>query len=207
MLMAELDLSFKRSHHRPYVLLHAVVKSVFFVVLVLQFESHIKFFQRLENFLPTVEDADPNAAGEFVVHVLVKLESVKDPFLYLVFLHKATDDTHSVFKVVVDFFLGEPNIVGIIRIARVEMIILLLIICKYFIHVFLNNIASIIEIDAEWREHFYHRRTIFRIVSSQLRFYQFIELSKIELFQLRSNENIDIFLVNRHVEIFGHSRS
>ena len=82
------------------------------VILVLKLEPLINLLKRLKNLLTTIKNPSPDLPRKLLIIIEVKIKLFKDPGLQVFFLNEVLDDGDSVFEIVFDLVLGEPDVGG-----------------------------------------------------------------------------------------------
>jgi hypothetical protein len=135
-MMVQRHLSLQGLHDLADVSLHTVVKPIFVVILVLQLEPRIQFFQGLKDLLAATKHLYPNGSCQLVVHVFIQDILLEDPFFNLMPNDEVLDDVNSVIEIGINLLLGESDPIRISGVTSHIVVVLDTVVLIEFVGVF-----------------------------------------------------------------------
>lgn len=85
--------------------------------IICYFESGVNSFQRFKYLLTTTKNRNPNASGQLIIVIIEYAMLIKDPILNSLPFHKIFHYFDTILEVLVDLFLSESYITGIVGVS------------------------------------------------------------------------------------------
>ena len=129
-MMWQLNFTFESLHDWTDSFSHFTIEGHIILILILEFESCVKFFQGLKNLFSTSKDFHPETSSKFLVHSLIKFILFEDPSLNFMPDKIALNNLNGIGEVVIKLLLSKSDIVRIVGKSLHVIIVLSVVILK-----------------------------------------------------------------------------